>query len=738
MRLSPLALILLLGSSAAPPVVAAGRIADPAAGLRQARREAEQALAEHETQVAESRYRTALAEGWILAGLVAEADGRYVEAASAFETASASAVANRRPSILLALARLRLGEAGGAIALLRDVLARHPGDRQARSALAQALVAAGRPAEAVQELEEALALAPADTETAFNLATGYLRLGEVGKAEPLLARLAAERPTAETYVLLGRTYRDVNEFARAREALGRALAANPSAPRAHYYLGTTELLGGGRDGIEAAIAHFERELSRAPEDPLGNLYLGTALAESRRFEEAVRALAIAARSPETRFNALRFLGRCLLALDRVPEAAAAFSEAIDLGTAAGASERQLGSSHYQLGVALRRGGDEEAARHHFDLAKRFAADQVEGERERFSSFLGEALEGGDQERALAAPSQDPLLAGLGAEERRRLAREVATELARAYLNLGLLATRAGRPRRAVEAFERAAGLDPDFPQLQALLGAAYFAKGDFEASTAPLARAVEADPSRRDLRRTLALAWLNTERYGEAAALLAADDERQVNPSLQYAYGLALVRSGRAAEAGPVFDQLLAGHGDWPELHVLLGQAHAQEGDFPAAIGSLERALELNPEVPEAHATLGGIYLRQGRLDEAEAALRSAVAAHPNDLSSRYHLATVLDLNRKPEEARPLLEAVLKAKPDFADARYLLGKILLAQGLADEAATQLESAAREAPGDANIHYQLAQAYQRLGKTDLAGRAFKAYRDLKQGGRGDGR
>ena len=73
---------------------------------------------------------------------------------------------------------------------------------------------------------------------------------------------------------------------------------------------------------------------------------------------------------------------------------------------------------------------------------------------------------------------------------------------------------------------------------------------------------------------------------------------------------------------------------------------------------------------------------------------------------------------------------VLKLRPEFADARYLLGKILLADGAAEEAVQHLEVAARVAPQDFNIHYQLGQAYQKLGRSDLAQREFDLFRELK--------
>ena len=95
----------------------------------------------------------------------------------------------------------------------------------------------------------------------------------------------------------------------------------------------------------------------------------------------------------------------------------------------------------------------------------------------------------------------------------------------------------------------------------------------------------------------------------------------------------------------------------------------------------------------------------------------------------------MLELTGESDAALQELRAVIAVNPNYADARYLFGKILLARGSAAEAAEHLELAARLAPNDANTHYQLGQAYQRLGRTELAAREFDAYQRLKAKARG---
>ena len=753
---TPAILVLWVLIAGAATAAKDGPAADPAGALREALRQAEAALALDEPQIAESRYRTALLEGWLLLGALEHEDGRLQRAKQAFERAAVAAVEVRRPHMALALVEMQLGEAERAVALLRSLMARDRSDAAVRRLVPRALMAAGRVDEAIQDLEELRVLAPHDLENAYTLARAYLGQGRGEAAAARFAELTAARPMAATHVLVGRTWRDFDDFPRAREELRKALELDPRVPRAHYYLGTVDLLDQGQDLLDQAMEHFEAELEVSPQDPLTNLYLGIALVERRRHREAVPRLELAARRTADRedggradagpgggrADAFQFLGRAHLALDRVDEAVAAFRRGLEIAEAepeqvaargpVDARKQQLSSLHFQLAQALRRQGDEAAAAPHFDAAKRFSAGSAQGARELLEAYF----EDEDGDHSLAAttwPLELSPLSGVAPEERAAVASAVKNGLVQAYFDLGVLQTKAGRLDRAAALYAQAAEVEPGFPRLQYALGTALFNSGQFAAATAPLARALDETPGDGNLRRMLALAWFNAQGYAEAAELLRDDPGRSgENPALEYTYAVALVRSGRGAEAEPVFARLLADNADWPELNVLLGQAHAQQDDYQAATEYLERALAQKPDVAEAHGTLGDIYLRQGKLAEAEAALRAELRSHPGDQRAKYTLAVVLDLDRKPQAALEVLGPLLEERPDFADARYLLGKILLAQGAAEEARAQLEAAAALSPEDANIRYQLAQSYQRLDQRDKAEREFAEYRRLKKG------
>lgn len=728
-NIGPVLAAFLLSPPPAAPLPA------PISAVENVAAQAEDALRHGERALAESRYRDTLLEGWMLVGDLDVADGRIEEARAAYTAASTAATELRRPRHSLAAVLLQLGDNAEAVKVMSDEVSHNRRDPETHRLLAQALIASGHPEQAVADLEEAHQALPQDFELAYALAGGYLRVDKPEAAERLFVELEKARPIPETYVLVGRTYRDYHQFERAEATLRKALELDPHVLRAHYYLGTT--LGMSvPPRFDQAIAEFEAELTLEPDHTLSHLYLGMALAEGHRCEEALPHLkkgaewsASGGASHAGEGDALFFIGRCDLSLDRPQEALDVLRRALELTKANPPDEAQLMSIHYQLGLALRRTGAEQEALPHFAEAEKHAAQRSATARENLTSYLSGSLSRGGTEAA-KPPAVSPL-SPLSPDERAALRSRANADLARAYMNMGILHAQARRFARAAAELEQAAAIDPQFPQVQYSLGVAYFNAGQFEKAGPPLASVLAATPSDLAVRRMLALALFNTDAYDRTVDLLKNDPERATDPSLQYTYAVALVRSGRSADAEQTFSRLLRAHGDQPDLLVLQGQAQVEQGDYDGAVESLQRALRQKPDVADANAALGMIYLKQGRLPEAERALRAEIEAHPDNIRSRHHLAVVLDLLDRPKDALEQLRRVLAARPSFGEARYLIGKVLLALGSPDEAIVHLEAAVRLTPDKAAGYFQLAQAYRKVGRTEEADKQLEVYRRLKE-------
>jgi tetratricopeptide (TPR) repeat protein len=583
----------------------AGEAPDAAAPLEAAIAAAEERLRAGDLEAAEGLYREALFEGWLLTATLESLERRLPQAREALRNAALFRVESPAGLRSLGTAQLQMGEAAAAVEAFEALAARDPRDGHARRLLARALASAGQAGPAAQKLAEAEGLIGEDAELAFLVATDHLWLKRTSDAERLFARVLLARPIAPTHVLIGRSYRDAGDYDRARAHLQAALAKDAAVRRAHYYLGMVVLADArtGPDRLDRAMAEFREELRRAPDDGPANDQLGLALLEAGRPAEALPALEIAVRAQPRPLHLLH-LGRCLLALDRSTDAAAALRRALETAEEHGGGDDEIAKIHYQLGLALRKLGAEAEAARHLGEARRFAvpASDAAG-----SASPPDSASGGSGEEA--SP-----LAELPLFKRQGLKRRASAGLVRAYFNLGVLQVqghRAGaaaeRFARAAAFFERAAGIDPDFPQLQSSLGVAYFNAREFAKATGPLDRAVAAAPDDRGLTRMLATSWLNTEAWDKAAALLERDPDREKDASLAFAFGLALLRSGRAARAEEVLKGAAGLRGDSSELLVLLGQAHAEQGEDEEAVRALEKALALDPHDAEARRTLDGV-----------------------------------------------------------------------------------------------------------------------------------
>ena len=103
------------------------------------------------------------------------------------------------------------------------------------------------------------------------------------------------------------------------------------------------------------------------------------------------------------------------------------------------------------------------------------------------------------------------------------------------------------------------------------------------------------------------MSWLNTEAWEKAAVLLENDPERETDASLQSAYGLALVRSGRAARAEEVLTRAAAAQGRLERAAGAAGPGPRGAGRGEEALRAVEKALAIHPDDPEAQRTLEAV-----------------------------------------------------------------------------------------------------------------------------------
>jgi cytochrome c-type biogenesis protein CcmH/NrfG len=141
--------------------------------------------------------------------------------------------------------------------------------------------------------------------------------------------------------------------------------------------------------------------------------------------------------------------------------------------------------------------------------------------------------------------------------------------------------------------------------------------------------------------------------------------------------------------------------------HYNLGTALLHAGKLQEAIGQLESAARMRPDLVKVHSNLGIALAQAGTIDEAITELERALGIDSSQAEVRGNLAHALMLRGRINEAIEQWERALQLKPGWAEVHYDLGLALEQTGKIEEAAEQFRLALRFDPKMIEAQNELA-------------------------------
>ncbi len=267
----------------------------------------------------------------------------------------------------------------------------------------------------------------------------------------------------------------------------------------------------------------------------------------------------------------------------------------------------------------------------------------------------------------------------------------------------------GGLQKALEHFETAIRIDPNYALAYTGLADTYFILGDhkFLAPDESFPKARAAAQKALELDESLA------EAHAAMAVILHAYDwdwlggEREINRAIQLNPGYASARHSRALFLSQMgrHTEALAEIEKARSLDPLSHRINANIGGVvlyvarqnERAIPELQKALELFPDDPTVHLFLGAVLSAVGRHDEAIAQIRRSLAlqAHPG---ASLELARTFARAGKRQEAKRIIEGVLKARDEYVPP-LVLAAAYAALGEKDQAFAWLEKGYAERDSD---------------------------------------
>lgn len=241
--------------------------------------------------------------------------------------------------------------------------------------------------------------------------------------------------------------------------------------------------------------------------------------------------------------------------------------------------------------------------------------------------------------------------------------------------------------------DRALALDPDHAEALTWQAQLDVNEGRMERARQTLERTLELNPSHANARATLSNLF-GTEGY-EYRALEEMEQAAELDP-LAADIGVELVRAldgvGRNREAVEQAATVLELHPDYEPAADALAQALLAVGRVDEAVETLEQALRRNPGSIFAQESLAWTLLQTGRRDEALAQIERAVASTPDDYPMQGTRARMLRGAGRFAEAVTAAQEMVRLTPRSQRARALLADALLAVGDTAAARAHLDSA----------------------------------------------
>lgn len=500
------------------------------------------------------------------------------------------------------------------------------------------------------------------------------------------------------------------EYKKAIDLLNAEIKRSPDMEEAHYYLGLALWEDGRREDAINALKQARQFASKNPEYiyTLGNFYL-----QQKNYTEA-KAIFNEGLKQKNKANFLLGLGLTYVAQDSVDKGLEYLLQAREADPNNSKIYRSIGDAYakqkvlslaidnYTKAVEIEPGWLEV----HFTMGKMLFRERRVNE-------------------ALAAYKK---------------AVEIDPNNPEANYEVGNLYFLAKRPAEALPYFETYVKLQPDAFKGQFMLAKALYAARRLPEAITSAERAASIESNADAIEFVARVHYDNSrdstsqKKSVDAYTKLSQMPDFQFDADSYLRWGRALVRLQKFAEAIPKFESSLKIDSTQVDAYNELGGLYLRERRFDEAISSFDRKINAsNSGTLDSKAdsvSLARVYFNKGmcymlKEDFADAAmtLRTGLTYEPTFERGLIWLAQSLSQIDSTEQSKAMYERVLGVNPNNAEANRMIGVYFLVKKNVDSAIPYLEKAVKLKADDEMAHLWLAQSYHSAAKVDEARREY---------------
>jgi tetratricopeptide (TPR) repeat protein len=294
------------------------------------------------------------------------------------------------------------------------------------------------------------------------------------------------------------------------------------------------------------------------------------------------------------------------------------------------------------------------------------------------------------------------------------------EYADAYYNLGNALYRQGQLEQAIENYQKAIQLNPEYADAYYNLGIALSDHGQLAQAIENYQKAIQLDPG-----KVLAYNNLGNALCKQGQLKRAIQNYQkaiQLNPEYALAYynlGIALSDHGQLAQAIENYQKAIQLNPEYADAYYNLGNALYRQGQLDQAIENYQKAIQLNPKYALAYNNLGNALSDHGQLAQAIENYQKAIQLDPGEVLAYNNLGNALCKQGQLKRAIQNYQKAIQLNPEDADAYYNLGYALSGQGQLKRAIQNYQKAIQLNPEDADAYYNLGYALSGQGQLERA-------------------
>ncbi len=269
-----------------------------------------------------------------------------------------------------------------------------------------------------------------------------------------------------------------------------------------------------------------------------------------------------------------------------------------------------------------------------------------------------------------------------------------------YYDRGLTHQNNNNLDEAMQLYEMALELNPDFSNAYNNIGVIYDIKADYENAMRYYDLAIEKDPNSYIGWYNRGYTFLKQDELDQG--LTAIDKSISLNPNYPNAYyhrGWALLHLDQHEKAITAFKKAVDLDPNYVSAHINLGKSFIEIGNYEEGMKYQEKALELQPKNHLALYNIGDIFLKQQDFDNAISYYLKCLGQQPNYTPARSGLGQSYEGKGQFENALLEYDEILSVDPDHYKAWISKADILFDLGQEEKAIDAYQNAIRLKPDD---------------------------------------